>query len=74
MIFDTHDIMERRERDGRKALWLSTGYLVSALKISENYLKAECRYKYAKTVPSHRRRQAILPDTGASWRLSLIHI
>jgi hypothetical protein len=64
------DIWTRRERTGRTALWLSERLVLNYFSsdTTEEYLRKKARYKFRESVATHRRKQAIMPDTGASWR------
>jgi hypothetical protein len=70
MQFQKKDIWTRRERDKRVVVWISEGFLVESIKgLTEYKLRTKHRYNYLNTVTGERRRkQAVLPDTGASWR------
>lgn len=73
MQLHQQDIIERRERDGRKVLWLSERLLETVVGVSAKYLRVKARRVYLKTVPNHRRKQHIMPDTQASWRWGKIN-
>lgn len=63
-----NDIWTRRERSGRIALWLSERLVREYCNATESYLRWNARRGFRDSVPAHRRKQDILPDTGASWR------
>lgn len=67
------DITTRADRNGQQTVWVSERLLVSHCDgLTELYLRKKARYAYAKTVPSNRRHQLIMPDTGAAWRYAKI--
>ena len=73
MVFSNQDIIERRERDGRKAVWIIQSCILTICGITENYLRMKARRKFLKSVRNHQRKQLILPDTGASYRYAKFH-
>lgn len=63
------DIIERRERNGRKAVWVSEECLLRVfIDQDETYFRKVARYRYSQTVPARFRERSIQTDTGASWR------
>jgi len=75
MQFQKKDIWTRRERDGRTALFISQEWLIENVKgLTEYILRVKYRYKFINTVTGKKRRkQKVLPDTGASWRYARKH-
>jgi hypothetical protein len=75
MKFQKNDIWTRRERDTRQAVWISEAFLVNAIKgLTELNLRVKYRQRYLKTVNgSKRKKQAILPDTEATFRYARKH-
>lgn len=70
MEFQKRDIFTRRERDGRKAVFIHEDWLVNNIKgLTERNLRVRYRGMFLATVSTKRQKaQSILPDTGASWR------
>lgn len=67
------DITTRADRNGQQTVWVSERLLVSLCDgLTEDYLWKKGRPAYAKTVPSNRRKQKVMPDTGAAWRFAKI--
>ena len=70
MNFNVSDIVQRRERDGTKTVWIAQRFLTEEMGISEKKLRTRYRYEYSQTVSPKKRKKAILPDTGHSWRFA----
>lgn len=69
MNIQPSDILVRAVRSGQQTVWVSERLLVSVCDgLTNSYLRQKARYEYLKTVPTHRRKQDIMPDTEASWR------
>lgn len=69
----THDIIPRRERDGRTTLWLSERLLIAELGLNEEKLRTKYRYEFVQSVSKAKREKDILPDTGKSWRYARLN-
>jgi len=67
MIYNESDIIVRRERSKRQAVWIIQSVVLAMLDMSVKALSRN-RSLFKKTVANHRRKQSIMPDTGASWR------
>jgi hypothetical protein len=73
MQVTTHDIAQRRERDGRMTTWVSERLLIEELGISEKYLWKEARPSFVASVSKAKRSKDILPITGKSWRYAKLN-
>lgn len=70
MQLQKNDIWTRRERDKRLVVWVSEKVLIENIRgLTETYFRRKSRPKFIQTVSGEKRKkQAVLPDTGASWR------
>ncbi len=68
MQLTTHDLIPRRERDGRTTLWLSEKLLIEELGVTKLYIDQKARPSYIASVSPAKRSKDILPITGKSWR------
>lgn len=72
MNYQENDIRLRRERNKRIVLWISSELIERFFQFGSRYLQTSCNNRFLKSVPKHRRKQSILPDTSASWRFAKI--
>lgn len=68
MKFQKDSMFSRRERSGRKSLWICQDWIIEQFGITEKDLRTKCRDRYRKSIPKHRHKQAVMPDSGKSWR------
>ncbi len=67
------DVVQRASRNESETIWVSERLIVALCDgLDETRLRRHCRHEYSKTVPQHRRKQDIMPDTGAAWRFAKI--
>lgn len=73
MNFYDHDIVQRRERDGRKATWISERFISEEMKIDADWLRRVARDRYRNSLTPAKKNKDIPPDTGKSWRYARLN-
>jgi hypothetical protein len=73
MRLQHHDIIPRRERDGRTTIWLSERLLIAEFGLEEKTLRTKHRHSFLQSVSPAKKNKDILPDTGKSWRFARLN-